>query len=343
MPVHPFGALQGHIETLTIESSVLSSNMLGDPTTREVYVYLPPGYEPNTEIPLMVDLVGFTGSGKSHLNWKPFAESVPQRHERLVQQGEMGPCVFAFPDCFTSLGGNQYIDSIAMGSWAQFLLKEMLPEIESRYLTKSGRTGRAVFGKSSGGFGAITHGLRYAEHWGAVACHSGDMGFDRIFLGDFPKILNTLNIHHGIEGFMKHITESKKVNGDDLHVLMLLAMGATYDPDPQGFKGIRLPVDHFTCELNTERWQAWLNHDPVVLIHRVECQESLRSLLGLYIDCGSRDQYHIHYGSRQFVSALESSHIEHHYEEFDDTHSNIDYRMDQSLPFLWRALMDQPE
>ena len=28
----------------------------------------------------------------------------------------------------------------------------------------------------------------------------------------------------------------------------------------------------------------------------------------------------------------------HHYEEFDDTHSDIDYRMDVSLPFLYRAL-----
>jgi hypothetical protein len=26
------------------------------------------------------------------------------------------------------------------------------------------------------------------------------------------------------------------------------------------------------------------------------------------------------------------------YEEFDGTHSNIDYRMDRSLPFLYRAL-----
>ena len=30
--------------------------------------------------------------------------------------------------------------------------------------------------------------------------------------------------------------------------------------------------------------------------------------------------------------------IDHTYEEFDDTHSSIDYRMDRSLPFLYRAL-----
>ena len=30
--------------------------------------------------------------------------------------------------------------------------------------------------------------------------------------------------------------------------------------------------------------------------------------------------------------------IAHVYEEFDDTHSSIDYRMDVSLPILYRAL-----
>ena len=30
--------------------------------------------------------------------------------------------------------------------------------------------------------------------------------------------------------------------------------------------------------------------------------------------------------------------VPHVYEEFDGTHSGIDYRMDRSLPFLYRAL-----
>ena len=339
MPVHPFGPIHGRIESFTIESKALAGNMLGDPSTREVHVYLPPNYEPSTGVPLMVDLVGFTGSGRAHLNWKPFAESVPQRHERLVKEEKMGPCVFAFPDCFTSLGGNQYIDSLAMGHWATFLTEEMLPEIESRFGTKSGREGRAVFGKSSGGYGAMVHGLRYAKHWGAVASHSGDIGFDRLFMGDFPKVLNVLNAKDGIRGFLDHLEQGKKVSGDEFHVLMLLAMAATYDPDPDSYKGIRLPVDHHTCELDTERWQAWLEHDPVVLASRPEGLEALRSLRGLYIDCGSRDQYHIHYGSRQLARLLETKEVVHIYEEFDDTHSNVDYRMDHSLPFLWNSLM----
>ena len=65
---------------------------------------------------------------------------------------------------------------------------------------------------------------------------------------------------------------------------------------------------------------------------------ALKTLRGIYIDCGWRDQYHIHFGSRLLSQRLEDSGIRHRYEEFDDDHSDIDYRMDVSLPFLFRAL-----
>jgi hypothetical protein len=91
-----------------------------------------------------------------------------------------------------------------------------------------------------------------------------------------------------------------------------------------------------TGEMLPTRWKRWLRHDPVRLVDKYAT--SLRRLKGIYVDCGWRDQYHIHYGSRQLSRALEKARITHHYEEFDDTHSDIDYRMDVSLPFLYRAL-----
>ena len=66
--------------------------------------------------------------------------------------------------------------------------------------------------------------------------------------------------------------------------------------------------------------------------------KSLRTLRGIFIDCGWRDQYRIHYGSRLLSQQLSEHRVPHVYEEFDGTHSGIDYRMDRSLPFLARAL-----
>ena len=165
-----FGPM-GSVSRITIESQALKHNMLGDPPVRVVDVYVPAGHD-GGGLPLLVDLVGFTGSGLSHTNWAGFRENLPERLDRLIGEQRMPPVVVAFPDCFTRLGGNQYINSAAMGAWEDFLLYELLPAVEQRF--GCGGTGRrGVFGKSSGGYGAITHALRHSDIWAAAACHSG--------------------------------------------------------------------------------------------------------------------------------------------------------------------------
>jgi hypothetical protein len=47
---------------------------------------------------------------------------------------------------------------------------------------------------------------------------------------------------------------------------------------------------------------------------------------------------YIHYGSRILSRRLAEAGIKHRYEEFDDDHSDFDYRTDVSLPLLYRAL-----
>ena len=87
-------------------------------------------------------------------------------------------------------------------------------------------------------------------------------------------------------------------------------------------------------------WGRWLAHDPVEMVEREDVQANLRKLRGIFLDCGSKDQYHIHFGTRQLSDRLNELGMDHIHEEFDGTHSSIDYRMDISLPFLYRALND---
>ena len=339
MPLHNFAPPKGRRVEFTIESEALKNNILGDPTTRRVAVYLPEGYEESDdEYPVFVDLVGFTGSGLAHFNWRPFGDNIPQRLDRLIAEGKMGPVVAVFPDCFTSLGGNQYINSAAMGNWEDFLIDEMLPAVEERFRVKKGREHRAIFGKSSGGYGAIIHGLRRADAWGAVASHSGDMGFGLCYLTAMPQLLDVIAEHGGIAELLAHYEEKPKLSGEDLHRLMDLAMAATYDPDLDAPKGIRLPLDLHTGELIEERWANWLRHDPVELSKLPKYQDNLRSLRGVYIDCGSKDQYALVYGARALNRRLKATGIDHRYEEFDDDHTAVDYRQDVSFPYLYDAV-----
>ena len=65
MPVQNFQPVKGRLETILVASEAIANNILGDPTTRQVMVYLPEGYDESIEeYPLLVDIAGFTGSGR---------------------------------------------------------------------------------------------------------------------------------------------------------------------------------------------------------------------------------------------------------------------------------------
>ena len=78
---------------------------------------------------------------------------------------------------------------------------------------------------------------------------------------------------------------------------MNLCMAATYDPDPKAPLGFRVAVQ--PRNRRADRASAgsnWRRHDPINLVAKYT--RNLKSLRGIYIDCGWRDQYHIHYGTR---------------------------------------------
>ncbi|HUP05562.1 MAG TPA: alpha/beta hydrolase-fold protein [Caldimonas sp.] len=364
MPIKRPHGDHGRTVVLEHRSTVLKGNPLGDPHVRPLHVWLPPQYdaEETRRFPVLYDFVGFMGSGPSHTNWKGYGENVPERAARLVNAKKMEPVIIVFPDCFTALGGNQYVNSSAIGAYADYLTQEIVPFVDANLRTLASRDHRACFGKSSGGYGAIVHGMRYPRTWGAVADHSGDAYFDFVYASDWPNTLDALakfakpRRHEGaidvraldakglaeglddgrVAAFLKDLRHKKKLGPADGHTVMNLCMAATYDPDPKAPNGFRLPFNLETGERIEARWKAWLAHDPIHMVRRHA--KALRSLRGLYIDCGWRDQYHIHYGTRILSKRLAELGIAHTYEEFDDNHSDIDYRMDASLPFLARVV-----
>lgn len=356
----------GRLLVLEHTSAILRDNPLGDPHVRKLAVWLPPQYDDRASkrrFPVLYDLVGFTGSGLSHTAWKPFGDNLPDRAARLIHERKMGPTIFVFPDCFTALGGNQYINSSAIGNYADYLTREIVPFVDREFRTLASRDHRGCFGKSSGGYGAIVHAMKYPRYWGAIANHSGDAYFDFVYWHDWPNTLNELAKHRKkrrtpgrydaaaeaardgladglddgrIERFLAQVWSREKLSHAEGHCLMNLCMAATYDPDPEAPGGFRVPFNLESGEALPVRWRRWQAHDPVNMVARHKA--ALQTMRGIYIDCGWRDQYHIHFGTRLLSKRLSDAGVAHTYEEFDDNHSDIDYRMDVSLPFLYRAL-----
>jgi S-formylglutathione hydrolase FrmB len=356
----------GRVVTLEHTSKVLADNPLGDPHVRALDVWLPPRYDQargpgrGKRFPVLFYLASFTNSGRAATAWRNFDENVPERAARLVHERKMAPAIVVFPDCFTAFGGNQYVNSSAVGRYADYLTRELVPFVDRELRTLAAREHRGVVGKSSGGYGALIHAMKYTRYWGAAASHSGDAGFELVYewataLDELarhrvpPRVEGPVDLRAAAAGagedgaddgriarFLAHVWAKRQPSGAEIETLNALAMAATYDPDAKAPNGFRVPCHLETGERLPRRWRRWLRHDPVHLVARHA--RGLRTLRGFYLDCGWRDQYRIHYGNRQLSLALGEHRVRHVYEEFDGTHSLVDYRLDVSLPFLSRAL-----
>jgi hypothetical protein len=331
----------GTLVVLEHVSRVLQGNPLGDPHVRKLGVWLPPQYDDwgKKRFPALYDLVGFTGSGLAHANWKPFGDNVPERAARLIHEGKMPPAILVFPDCFTALGGNQYVNASAIGDYADYLTKEIVPFVDRQFRTLASREHRGCFGKSSGAYFDYVYGHDWPNTLVELAKHRRPKqtagAYDARRESRRPGLMQGKDDGR-IRRFLEHVWKKEKLSGKEGHCIMNLCMAATYDPDPRAPNGFRVPFNLETGALIPARWRNWRRHDPINLVSRH--RDALRSLRGIYIDCGWKDQYHIQFGSRLLSQRLAEAGIRHRYEEFDDDHSDIDYRMDVSLPFLAKAL-----
>ena len=328
---------RGRVVIESFTSAVLAGNPAGDPHVRRVPVYLPPAYdtEPERRFPVLHVLSGFTGRGRMLLNDNPWSPALDDRLDALIAAG-CGELIVVMPDAFTRFGGSQYLNSTATGRYEDHLVGELVPWVDARFRTRPGREHRGVAGKSSGGYGALVLGMRHPDVFGALACHSGDMYFDYCYRADVPKACTVLQRAGGPGAFLTAFEARRQKDKDDFLALNILAMAACYSPDPAAELGVALPFDLATGAFRDDVWARWLAHDPLALL--AAHADALRSLRLLYLDCGSRDEFHLHHGARLFTRELARLGIAHTYEEFDDGHMNVPYRYDVSLPRLAAAL-----
>jgi S-formylglutathione hydrolase FrmB len=321
-----------------VESRALAGNPLGDPTARRVAVWLPPSYAraPQRRYPLILWLAGYAGTGEMMFSGSPWQPGLGERLDALVAAGKMGEVIVAAPDCFTRWGGAQYLDSPALGNYETHVIQEVLPALDQRLRTIPDREGRAIGGKSSGGFGALILAMRHPDRFAAVASHAGDMGFELSLLPDLPVAARMLRRHGGIGGFLAAFEEREKKSGDAFTTMMVLATAGAYSPDPAREHGIALPFDVETGAIDWAVWQRWKAWDPVERAARHV--EALRRMKLIFIDAGTRDEHNLDLGARMFVHRLRELGVACEHEEFEDGHRSTAYRYDVSLPKLAAAV-----
>ena len=330
----------GRFDEVLFESEVLKGNRLGDPHVRPLWVYLPPGYDEDEarHFPSVYMIQGLTGQLDMWRNRSAFRKNFPELADELFARGEAPPCIIVWVDCWTSLGGSQFLDSPATGRYHTYLCDEIVPWVDAHYRTLAARDHRGIAGKSSGGYGAMVTPMLRPDLFGGLATHAGDALFEYSYLLEFPQTVRVLREYYdgSYEKFWERFrTGIPFTRSSDASLLNTWCMAACYSADLDGT--VNLPFDTKTGMLLPDTWERWLVWDPVrmVPIHA----EGLSTMKAIYIDAGKRDQYYLDIGATAFRDALAQIGVtDVFFELFDGTHAGIEYRYPISLKYLAERL-----
>ena len=293
--MEPWGRkLLGRIDEHEFDSETLRGNPLGDPASRPLWVYVPPGYDEETDrrYPSIYVIQGLTGQIDMWRNRMPFRRNFPELADELFASGDAPPAVLVYVDCWTSLGGSQFLDSPGTGRYHTYLCDEVVPWIDAHYRTVAAPEHRGIAGKSSGGYGAMVTPMLRPDLFGGLATHAGDALFEHCYLPEFRETTRALRDEYegSYERFWEDFRSRPAMSKDSDHVLLdSWCMAACYSADEDGT--VRLPFDPATGELVPEIWDRWLEKDPVRMARLRG--HALRTLKAAYIDSGTKDEWYL--------------------------------------------------
>jgi S-formylglutathione hydrolase FrmB len=326
--------MHGRLDELVVDSVALRGNPLGDPSVRPLWVYSPPD-DGGGELPVIYLIQGFSGQVDMWGNRSPGRLSVIELIDDLFSDPAVPPCRVALVDCWTSLGGSQYLDSPATGRYHTYLCEEVVAHVDHNYRTLAHRDHRAISGKSSGGYGAMVTPMLRPDVFGALATHAGDALFELCYWRDVPEVVRALRDHYdgSYQRFFDELRDGRLLwtRKEDGILRNMWAMAACYSAEADGT--VSLPFDPSTGRQVREVWERWLAWDPVRMVPGHA--EALRSLRAVYIDAGTRDEWFLDLGAAAFRDALDAIGVtDVHFELFEAGHMSIEYRYPVAMRYL---------
>ena len=328
---------RGRFEEAEIESKALEGNPLGYPSVRPLRIYLPPGYDDaERRYPSIYVIQGLTGQLDMWRNRAPFRKSFPELADDLFAGGDAPAAILVYADCWTSLGGSQFLDSPGTGQYHTYLCDEVVPWVDERYRTLPASEHRGIAGKSSGGYGAMVTPMLRPDLFAALATHAGDALFEVCYQPEFGPAARALRDRYdgSWETFWADFRSRPAFTkpGDDV-LVNEYAMAACYSTDEDGT--VRLPFEPTTGQLVAEVWDRWLRRDPVRMADAADGRAALRGLRAVWIDAGSHDDYHLDLGAEAFRRrVVAAGGVEPRFELFDAGHGQIEYRYPLAIRYL---------
>lgn len=134
---------------------------------RDLYVYLPPGFDPCRRYPLILFLHGFTQDETL------FIDSVVEPLDQAIASGQLPPVILAAPDaslhgldCLFS-AGSFFLNSRA-GAFEDYLEVDVWNFLIDNYPIRPEREAHVLLGASMGGGAAFNHAFKYRDRYGVA-------------------------------------------------------------------------------------------------------------------------------------------------------------------------------
>lgn len=127
--------------------------------------YTPPGFSPDEELPLVLFL---HGGGDEPQNFEQYG--VAERLDAAIEEGRLPRVVVVLPQGDNGFWINWWDGTRRYEDW---LLMELLPDVQREYHTKRCPEDCHVMGVSMGGAGTLRFALRHHEHFATATVLSG--------------------------------------------------------------------------------------------------------------------------------------------------------------------------
>lgn len=127
---------------------------------RDMYVYLPPCYDPAKSYPVLVWLHGFLQDERS------FLEYIVQPFDDAMCCGKLPPMIIAAPDGTirgrpSIYGGSSFFLNSDAGNFEDYLINDVWPFLLANFPIRPEREAHVIGGVSMGGFGAYNQAIKH--------------------------------------------------------------------------------------------------------------------------------------------------------------------------------------
>jgi S-formylglutathione hydrolase FrmB len=256
------------------------AGMVGNPTSRRFCVRVPVGYA-------------------DHPGWRyPVIYALPGLHSTdsaVIDAYGLDPpdTIVVAVDTSTKTGSTYLVDSATNGDWDTFFTRRLIPYVDAHYRTLARRRARGITGHSTGGFNAVSYGMRHPDLIGAIAASSPD-GLDlSVWLtadgAVRPWIRDFARVEHGLGG-----------------VGQFISYAADWSPAEGGYDWLF----DASGALVERVWQRWLANSPRSWLRDPARVAAIAPLSGhIYLTVGERDEFDLWPPTVAFSKALTAAGI----------------------------------